>query len=104
MTEYLRVSGIYWGLTAMDLMGQLEVMNKSEVLQFVRSCQHPCGGIGACVNHDPHLLHTLSAVQVGTLIMYNMYVLCSVNCLIIISLNPVYITKVHEFHLHNFLV
>ena len=65
MTEYLRMSGIYWGLTAMDLMGQLEVMNKAEVLEFVRSCQHPCGGISACVNHDPHLLHTLSAIQVS---------------------------------------
>ena len=64
MTEYLRMSGIYWGLTAMDLMGQLEVMSKSEVLEFVRGCQHPCGGISACVNHDPHLLHTLSAIQV----------------------------------------
>ena len=58
------MSGIYWGLTAMDLMGQLEVMSRSEVLEFVRSCQHPCGGISACVNHDPHLLHTLSAIQV----------------------------------------
>ena len=65
MTEYLRMSGIYWGLTAMDIMGQLEVMNKVEVLEFVRSCQHPCGGISACVNHDPHLLHTLSAIQVS---------------------------------------
>ena len=58
------MSGIYWGLTAMDLMGQLEVMNKVEVLDYVRSCQHPCGGVSACLNHDPHLLHTLSAVQV----------------------------------------
>lgn len=77
MTEYLRMSGIYWGLTAMDLMGQLEVMNKSEVLEFVRNCQHPCGGISACVNHDPHLLHTLSAIQVYT---YSMcYYKCGVN-------------------------
>ena len=58
------MSGIYWGLTAMDLLGQLEKMNKAEVLDYVRSCQHPCGGVSACLNHDPHLLHTLSAVQV----------------------------------------
>ncbi len=65
MTEFLRVSGIYWGLTAMDLIGQLHRMNKDEVLEFVQSCYHPsCGGYGPAVNHDPHLLYTLSAVQV----------------------------------------
>lgn len=24
MTEYLRLSGVYWGLTAMDVLGQLD--------------------------------------------------------------------------------
>lgn len=64
MTEYLRMSGIYWGLTAMDLMGQLHRMDKEEVLEFIKQCQHECGGIGASLGHDPHLLYTLSAVQV----------------------------------------
>ena len=64
MTEFLRVSGIYWGLTAMDLMGQLHRMNKNEVIEFVSSCQHSSGGFGAALNHDPHLLYTLSAIQV----------------------------------------
>jgi len=70
------MSGIYWGLTAMDLMGKLEVMNKAEVLDYVRSCQHPCGGVSACLNHDPHLLHTLSAVQVRLCVFYLIYGLC----------------------------
>ena len=64
MTEFLRISGIYWGLTAMDLMGQLHRMNKDEVLEFVQSCRHPSGGFSPAPNHDPHLLYTLSAVQV----------------------------------------
>lgn len=64
MTEYLRVSGIYWGLTAMALMNKLDVMNQPEVLEFVQSCQHSCGGFGASVNHDPHLLYTLSSLQI----------------------------------------
>ena len=63
LSSYLRMNGIYWGLTAMDLIRQLVVMSKPEVLEFVRSYQHPCGGISAFVNHDPHLLHTLSAIQ-----------------------------------------
>ncbi|XP_078416784.1 geranylgeranyl transferase type-2 subunit beta isoform X2 [Cetorhinus maximus] len=67
MSEYLRMSGIYWGLTVMDLMRQLHRMNKEEILQFVKSCQHECGGVGASIGHDPHLLYTLSAVQILSL-------------------------------------
>ena len=65
MTEYLRMSGMYWGLTVMDLMHALDKMNKDEVLQFIKECQHPNGGISASIGHDPHLLYTLSAVQVS---------------------------------------
>ncbi|XP_067950840.1 geranylgeranyl transferase type-2 subunit beta-like [Watersipora subatra] len=64
MTEYLRMSGIYWGLTAMDLMGQLNRMDKKDAIEFVKSCQHSCGGFVAAPKHDPHLLYSLSAVQI----------------------------------------
>lgn len=64
MTEFLRVSGIYWGLAAMDLIGQLDRMNKQEVLDYILSCYHSSGGFSPAVCHDPHLLHTLSAIQV----------------------------------------
>ncbi|XP_064649465.1 geranylgeranyl transferase type-2 subunit beta-like [Lineus longissimus] len=67
MTEYLRMSGIYWGLTVMDLMNSLDKMDKDEVIEFVKSCQHDCGGIGASIGHDPHLLYTLSAIQILSL-------------------------------------
>lgn len=70
MSEYLRMSGVYWGLTVMDLMGQLHHMNKEEILAFIKSCQHECGGISASIGHDPHLLYTLSAVQVNRYIIY----------------------------------
>ena len=63
MTEFLRMSGIYWGLTAMDLMGQLSRMNKEEVLEFVKACQHHDGGFGPTLHQDSHLLYTLSAIQ-----------------------------------------
>ena len=58
------MSGIYWGLTALDVMGSLDRTSKEEVLEFIGKCQHPCGGISTSVNHDPHLLYTLSAVQI----------------------------------------
>ena len=65
MTEYLRMSGVYWGLTVMDLMNSLDKMKKEDVLAYVIQCQDKqSGGIAASVNHDPHLLYTLSAVQV----------------------------------------
>ncbi|XP_043278864.1 geranylgeranyl transferase type-2 subunit beta isoform X2 [Venturia canescens] len=69
MTEHLRVSGIFWSLTALDVMGELDRMSKDEVLEFIAKCQNPCGGISPSINHDPHLLYTLSAVQV--LCIYN---------------------------------
>jgi geranylgeranyl transferase type-2 subunit beta len=64
LTEYLRMNGMYWGLTAMDLMGALDRMDSEEVIDFVRQCQHSNGGFGASIGHDAHMLSTLSAVQV----------------------------------------
>lgn len=59
------MSGMYWGLTAMDLMGQLHHMDKQQVIEFLKQCfNEESGGISASVGHDPHLLYTLSAVQV----------------------------------------
>lgn len=69
LSEYLRMSGIYWGLTVMDLMGQLTRMNREEIIEFIKSCQHDCGGISASIGHDPHLLYTLSAVQVRRILL-----------------------------------
>lgn len=64
------MNGIYWGLTVMDLMSALDRMDRAEVVAFVRQCQQPNGGIGASINHDPHMLTTLSAIQVIGSIQY----------------------------------
>ncbi|XP_043262727.1 geranylgeranyl transferase type-2 subunit beta isoform X1 [Colletes gigas] len=63
-TEHLRMSGMYWGLTALDLMGKLDQTNRNEVLEFIAQCQTESGGIASSLQHDPHLLHTLSAIQI----------------------------------------
>ncbi|KOX67356.1 Geranylgeranyl transferase type-2 subunit beta, partial [Melipona quadrifasciata] len=47
MTEHMRMSGMYWGLTALDLMGKLEQTNRNEVLEFIAQCQTESGGIAA---------------------------------------------------------
>lgn len=67
MTEFLRMSGMYWGLTALDLMGRLDdsAVPKAEVFQFIKECwDENSGGFSPAKNHDPHMLHTLSAIQV----------------------------------------
>ncbi|XP_063239302.1 geranylgeranyl transferase type-2 subunit beta isoform X2 [Bacillus rossius redtenbacheri] len=63
MTEYLRMSGVYWCLTAVELAGQPGRLDREEILSFVRRCQDESGGFGASVGHDPHVLYTLSAIQ-----------------------------------------
>lgn len=64
MTEYLRMSGMYWGLTALELMNSLEKVDKDDVIQNVVDCQTSCGGFSPAKGHDPHMLYTLSAIQV----------------------------------------
>ncbi|KAL1132125.1 hypothetical protein AAG570_010083 [Ranatra chinensis] len=68
-TEYLRMSGIYWVLTATALMRKLSRVDRSQFVDFIHQCtDSESGGISACVGHDPHLLYTLSAVQVACLL------------------------------------
>ncbi|XP_028155482.1 geranylgeranyl transferase type-2 subunit beta isoform X2 [Diabrotica virgifera virgifera] len=70
MTDYLRISGMYWGLTALELMNATPAQSIEEITEFIKNCQDPeSGGISACLYHDPHILHTLSAVQI--LCIYN---------------------------------
>ena len=63
-TEHFRMSGVYWGLTAMHLLGKQHMMDTAAITDWVLSCQHANGGFGGSERHDPHLLYTLSAVQI----------------------------------------
>ncbi|VDM03515.1 unnamed protein product [Schistocephalus solidus] len=69
MLEYLKLSAIYWCLTALDLMGKLDVIDKDKVIQFVQSCQKSDGGLAPAPGHDSHMLSTLSGIQI--LVLYN---------------------------------
>lgn len=64
MSEYLRMSGLYWCLTAMDLMHKKDMMEIDAIVKFVEDCRHPDGGYSSAPGLDPHMLYTLSAVQV----------------------------------------
>lgn len=93
-TAHLRLSGLYWALTALcllrcppkdvflaDLPGQRSfaseptdssieavpaspTMNRADIIKFTLSCQKPCGGFGSAPGHDAHLLYTVSAIQI----------------------------------------
>ena len=38
VTEHLRMQGIYWGLTALALMGRIDALPREEMLDWVMSC------------------------------------------------------------------
>jgi len=63
-SEHLRVSGLYWGMTAMAIMNATDEMDLKGALEFTLECQNTDGGFGGNKGHDSHLLYTLSAVQV----------------------------------------
>jgi geranylgeranyl transferase type-2 subunit beta len=66
----MRLSGVYWGLAALDALDRLDALaDQADALAaFVAGCARPGGGYGGAERQDPHLLHTLSAVQVAAII------------------------------------
>jgi len=67
VTAHLRMSGVYWGLTAMALLGKdlKTEMNSDDIVEWVMTCfDESVGGFCGNVDHDPHMLYTLSALQI----------------------------------------
>jgi geranylgeranyl transferase type-2 subunit beta len=60
----LRLNGLYWGLTALHLLGHPDALPRADLLDFVFSCLHEEGGFGAAPGHDAHMLYTVSGVQI----------------------------------------
>jgi len=59
---------MYWGLTALSLMDKLESVPQEDVVEFVQECfDETTGGFAPASQHDPHILYTLSAVQILTM-------------------------------------
>ncbi|KAL4254163.1 Geranylgeranyl transferase type-2 subunit beta [Abortiporus biennis] len=68
MTAHLRMNAIYWGLTALIVMGHKDALNREEMIDFVLSCwDDQAGGFGAHPDHDAHIHSTLSAIQILTM-------------------------------------
>ncbi|ODV91190.1 hypothetical protein CANCADRAFT_2907 [Tortispora caseinolytica NRRL Y-17796] len=65
LTEHLRINGMYWGLVALCMLGSESAVSKEETVDFVlKSYDSNSGGFGAAPRHDPHILSTLSAIQI----------------------------------------
>ncbi|KAJ6139833.1 hypothetical protein N7471_006319 [Penicillium samsonianum] len=64
LTEHLRLNGVYWGLTALHILGRPDTLPRDQTIDFVLSCQNDNGGFGAAPGHDAHMLYTVSAVQI----------------------------------------
>jgi geranylgeranyl transferase type-2 subunit beta len=77
VTEHLRMSGVYWSLTALSLLKSPEEVDaimglttptsgrSVSIVDWVFQCHDKrSGGFGGNVGHDGHLLYTLSAIQV----------------------------------------
>jgi len=63
VSQYIRMSGVYWGMTAMAMLGQdlkLE-MNSDALVEWVLECQDgETGGFGGNKAHDTHILYSLA--------------------------------------------
>ena len=76
VTEHLRMSGVYWSLTALSILKSPEEVNelmglttpkgdRAAIVDWVFQCHDKrSGGFGGNVGHDGHLLYTLSAIQI----------------------------------------
>ena len=54
MSEFLRINGVYWSLTAMDLMKHRDRLDKAEIMPYVHSCYNASiGGFAPAPRHDP---------------------------------------------------
>nr|GAT53967.1 Rab geranylgeranyltransferase [Mycena chlorophos] len=70
LTAHLRLNAIYWGLTALSIMGKPDALDKDDVIKFVLSCwDDEAAGFGAHPGHDAHIHATLSAIQI--LVIYD---------------------------------
>lgn len=64
MSEYLRMSGLYWCVASLDVLDAIGEADHEFILHFIRTNQNADGGYAAADGHDSHILHTLCAIQV----------------------------------------
>ena len=51
------MSGAYWGLCALEILGAGGRMNQEELVSWVIKCQNEDGGFGGNFGHDSNLVY-----------------------------------------------
>ncbi|KAI6205256.1 60S ribosomal protein L30 [Aphelenchoides besseyi] len=64
ITEYIRLSGMYWCISALDVCDALKDRDVEFALKLIEKAKNPDGGYGCAEGNDSHVLHTLCAIQV----------------------------------------
>ncbi|KAI6191845.1 putative geranylgeranyl transferase type-2 subunit beta [Aphelenchoides bicaudatus] len=64
ITEYLRLSGMYWCIASLDLCNALEGQDLDFATKLIQDSKNADGGYASAPGSDSHILHTLCAVQV----------------------------------------
>lgn len=65
------MSGIYWAITSLFIMKKdpMDVLDVAQILSFVLDCyDDSVGGFSPNASNDVHILSTLSALQILTLL------------------------------------
>lgn len=48
LTTHLRLNAVYWGFTALSIMGHPDALDRDEMVEFVMSCWDDEAGICLC--------------------------------------------------------
>ena len=62
--EYLKMAALYWGISALNVLGKLNEYNKDETIKFISQCVHVNGGYGGSIGHDSHITSTHYAILI----------------------------------------
>ena len=61
LSQHLRMNGLYWTAISTELVDSTE---KENIVDWIKTCYYPeQGSFGPFPKHDPHILSTLSAIQ-----------------------------------------
>lgn len=62
--EHLKVSALYWGVTALNLIHAIDKHNKGETIKLLNQCENENGGYGGSIGQDSHITSTHYAILV----------------------------------------
>lgn len=67
MMAHMKMSALYWALSSLTILKE-PIPSVEKIVGFIKSCGNANGGYGGDTGLDSHILFTLSAVQVMTIL------------------------------------